>query len=50
VFGAPVGITSNSLVARNGVILTNGEDYSFSGNAVTFFVTPLSTDILALYE
>jgi hypothetical protein len=50
VFGAPVGITSNSLVARNGVILTSGADYTFSGNAVTFFVAPLTTDILALYE
>jgi len=49
-FGAPVGITSNSIVARNGLILGRGVDYNSSGNAITFFVAPLAGDILVLYQ
>lgn len=49
-FTAPLGISINALVVRNGMILTAGADYSYSGATVTFFVAPLVGDVLALYQ
>ena len=49
-FTAPVAISANALVVKNGSILTAGVDYSYSADQVTFFIAPNSTDILALYE
>ena len=50
VFTAPVNISPNALVVRNGLILTAGDDYSYSGTRITFFVAPAADDVLALYQ
>ncbi len=50
VFNAPVNISANALVVREGLILTAGDDYSYSGTEVTFFVAPDADDVIALYQ
>lgn len=49
-FTAPVAISVDAIVIRNGMILTAGDDYSYSGTQVTFFVAPGSSDVLVLYQ
>ena len=49
-FTAPVTISANALVVRNGLILTAGDDYSYTGATVTFDLAPNNVDVLTLYQ
>lgn len=49
-FTAPITISANTLVVRNGMILTAVSDYSYSGMTVTFVIAPLVSDNLAVYQ
>lgn len=52
VFTAPVTISANAFVIKNGLVLTSGagNDYTYSGANVTFLAAPGSTDTLVLYQ
>lgn len=49
-FTAPVAISANALVVRNGNIQSTPADYTYAGAVVSWNVAPGSGDILALYQ
>ena len=51
-FTAPLTVSANALVVRNGLIRIpgSGKDYTVSGTTITFAVAPLSSDTVLLYQ
>lgn len=49
-FTVPPVLSPNGQLFQNGDLLTPGDDYSYGGSTITFFVAPLAGDILAYFQ